>query len=188
MSPHAETASATLLRCALTYRKAGHVKRNHTQLTIRTQNVAEHSYGVAHLVESISGGTASKALIMAALQHDVAEQVTGDIPQPFKAWNPNVDKVLNEYEKAYEQDQSLNTYILSLSEMELNILKCADLMDYLFFVAEEVAMGNRYYAKSVDRVIALTLSYAKRLPETMLAAAIAMTEAARYTKIGTYYD
>lgn len=188
MNSSAESAKATIVRCALSYRKAGHVKRNHTQLTIRSQNVAEHSYGVAHLVEAISGGTASKALIMAALQHDVAEQVTGDIPQPFKVKHPSVSDILDEFEDAYESSSLLNTHVRSLSETEIALLKCADLMDYLFFVSEEVAMGNRFYARSVPRVTELVMQYAKQLPDSMRARALSLTEAAREAKIGTYYD
>jgi len=70
-------------------RRAGAVKRYHTVDTVRTQNVAEHSWHVAQIVRYIYP-TASKELILAAIDHDVGEIHTGDIPAPFKWQYPEV--------------------------------------------------------------------------------------------------
>ena len=59
-------------------------KRYHTVDTLKSQDIAAHSFGVAWLCEVLTDGKASKELIMAALAHDLAEHIVGDLPSPSK--------------------------------------------------------------------------------------------------------
>lgn len=137
------------------YRRASFVKRHHTQLTLRGQNLAEHCYGVACLVDFLTGYTTRAQLFRAAMYHDVSEYITGDIPQPFKVACPEVHKALNDFEETYERKQKLNQANLDISPEERKVLKVADLLEYLFFCFEEVSMGNSLYSSSPNRVIGI---------------------------------
>ena len=59
------------------------VKRYHTVTTLQCETVGHHSHGVAMLCVVLCP-TATRALLLAALMHDLAEQATGDIPSPAK--------------------------------------------------------------------------------------------------------
>jgi len=69
--------------------KGGRTKRFHTADILTTQNVAEHSFGVAALVH-ILDPAARKEVLLAALSHDLAEHLVGDIPSPVKRQFPAV--------------------------------------------------------------------------------------------------
>ena len=90
--------------------RASHVKRWHIVNTIRTQNVAEHSFNVAIIADELQHrlieafGTDilppvyhrdrmlwERDVLMIALTHDLDEVFTGDIPasvKPRKEWQP----------------------------------------------------------------------------------------------------
>ena len=70
---------------------AGRVRRFHTAVEIPPQSVAEHSFGVALIVEYLhsksvkpSGSDFSGRLMRHALKHDLSEYFTADIPSPVR--------------------------------------------------------------------------------------------------------
>lgn len=111
----------------------------------RTQNVAEHSYFVAlytmqllHYKPLWSAETCQVA-IECALMHDVAEARTGDMPGPVKRAVIDRDKL-----KRYEAEQltTMGFDEIEYPEHVLGLVKVADLIDELFHIVVEIAMGN----------------------------------------------
>lgn len=119
----------------------GYSKRFHTVDTIKHQEIANHSFGVAWFCELITEGAASKQLIMAALTHDLAEHIVGDIPSPAK----RVLGIRDMYEK-FEMDQlkanDLAQY-MDLHSEEAAILKLADMLEGCMYCIRERRLGNR---------------------------------------------
>ena len=121
-------------------RKAGAVKRYHTSETIRTQTVAEHSWHVAQIVLYIYP-QARADLIKAALDHDIGELYTGDIPAPFKWDHPKLAAELKTVEANYLHNMGSGVV---LSEVEQQVLDFADMLDCLLWCGEELRMGNTH--------------------------------------------
>jgi 5'-deoxynucleotidase len=125
----------------------GHVKRFHTVNTIRTQNNAEHSWGVASLVQMLAPNC-SKELIIYAFWHDVPESITGDIPSTAKWKFPSLKNILTKIEDEIEQHYDL---LPTIGESEYDILKVADSIETILFCREEQNMGNRNVQVIIDR-------------------------------------
>jgi len=117
----------------------GAVQRFHTMRTIHPQNVAEHSFGVAWLVYLLTGGKPSAALLLAALGHDLAEHVTGDLPAPAK-------RALGlgpQFAAAEDAAASAAGLLLPpLTDDEAKVLKLADTLELVLYCQRELAMGN----------------------------------------------
>jgi hypothetical protein len=116
-------------------RSAGGIKRFHTVPTIGVQTVAEHSYHVAMLCIELSSGKPSTNLLKAALYHDLAELVTGDIPAPVKWANPNLKNELENIEE--------NCIDISLTPNERSILRHADAFECAFYAVDQIMLGNK---------------------------------------------
>lgn len=116
----------------------GKTKRFHTADTLTSQTVGEHSFGVAWLCHLIYP-KASKNLILAALAHDLAEHVVGDVSSPFKKAYPGVASALNELEISLLDEFELK---FQLAEEEKLILKLADLIDGMMWAVRERRMGS----------------------------------------------
>lgn len=69
--------------------RGGYTTRYHTERTLREDTVGHHSFNVAAIVMYVRPD-ASAALLRAALLHDVAEHVLGDIPAPVKIGRAHV--------------------------------------------------------------------------------------------------
>lgn len=111
---------------------AGEVRRGHTVRDFH-QTIAEHSWRVAALLWHAYRGAPPAGLIEAALFHDAAEILTGDIPAPAKWGNGALEAALREAEaRFYEQ------YQLPLAPpgaMKL-VLKIADYVE-LYYTARD---------------------------------------------------
>ena len=130
----------TPLQSVLLLRDASSVSRYHTVRTHRQQSVADHSHGVAMLMLRIHPSAAAHVL-RAALCHDLAEVVTGDLPAPVKWANPVLKELLAGIEVRYEDALGIST---ELSEDEMLLLKWCDTMELVLWSWEEVMMGNSY--------------------------------------------
>lgn len=133
-------------------RKGGLVKRYHTKNTIAPNTVAHHSFGVAHFCYLLSEGNASVNLIMAALCHDMAEQVTGDISSPTKRRFPELAAMVQkmEYDVLGEHDMDFE---MTLGPEETTILKMADCMDGMTFCINEFELGNHSIIEVYNRYV-----------------------------------
>ena len=127
--------SRTLLSKA---RHAGHVQRWHTVPTIRPQNVAAHSWGVALLVMRFWPHRTNGDLLRATLLHDAHEGVLGDVPATAKWRWPHLKAALYQCESELD-DRMFEKLTIS----ELKVLKFCDLLELCEYAAEEVHMGNK---------------------------------------------
>lgn len=119
-------------------RAGGSVTRFHTQRTTQAESVGKHSFGVAWLCYLLSDGKPSMALLVAALAHDLAEYVTGDVPAPVKGANPDLKHALDRV----EADVLPGALQPPLTEVEARTLKLADIFDGMLFCNEERRLGN----------------------------------------------
>jgi len=134
--------------------RAGNTQRYHTggAELLKTQDVAQHVYGVMWLVTSIMFSRPSAALLLAALAHDAGERWTGDVPSPAKRRIPGVKAAFDEAEVvALAENCDFSTPLLT--EVETAALDLADALDGGFFCSRELAMGNRLIHKTFKNFI-----------------------------------
>lgn len=129
----------------LTLIKAGITKRWHTKLTLKEQSVAEHSWGVAMIVNHIYPNNA--ALIMAALTHDLHEIESGDIPYPFKKKYPEVGRQIGLQEDQFCRDNGID---FALGEEFKHALKWADMFELYLYCRREISLGNQLMYDTLD--------------------------------------
>lgn len=123
----------------LELRTAGAIQRYHTARTIRTQSVAEHSFGVAQLALLVQPNC-SLEVLSAAIHHDLPELVTGDIPAPVKWENPELGTLLKDLENKFNQKHNLGT---ALSSDDWHLLKWCDMAELVLWCMEELELGNQ---------------------------------------------
>ena len=146
---------------------SGEVLRYHAEPTIQQQNVAEHTWGVLVLINYLCP-TAEVKLMRAALFHDTEERIIGDIRAPMKRALRNTEAKgpLDRLEdNAREQ---LGVPEIHLSRYEEHVLKLADYLESLRFVAIEHEMGNQRL-KSVAQTL---VTYLEKLLEAAIDAKI----------------
>lgn len=104
---------------------ASNVKRWGIVNTIGTQSVAEHSFNVTMIARAIAAELNMKdeCIIKYALDHDLDEIFTGDIPTPAKE-RLNIGRSYNG--KSYG----------NLSSEEAMVVKLADMIDGLYFIID----------------------------------------------------
>lgn len=124
---------------------AGVVKRWHTWTTIKEQNLADHSWGVAMIILKIA--PQDHELVRAALLHDLAEVESGDIPYPFKKRNPAVADALTMHEARFD---SINGATCFLSEEQTKMLKWADMFELMLWSKRELKLGNENMRQPID--------------------------------------
>jgi 5'-deoxynucleotidase YfbR-like HD superfamily hydrolase len=132
--------TAQQLRDTLTFIFNGAaVQRYHTTPPLRPQTDGAHSFGVAWLAYLLTGGAASRNLILAALAHDLAEYRTGDLPAMIKRVG-TIGAQLEEAETAYRAAVGLN---FPLTEEETSVLATADRLEGMMFCIAERGLGNQ---------------------------------------------
>jgi 5'-deoxynucleotidase YfbR-like HD superfamily hydrolase len=125
--------------------EAGQVKRYHTQITLKEQTLAEHQWGVAMIVNEIY--PQGYQLLMAALTHDLAESVTGDIPYTAKRDNYNLKEASDSAEDVFNFEHNL---CQGLNSEEQHILRWADMFECFLFARRETWLGNQTMRKVVE--------------------------------------
>lgn len=114
------------------------VVRYHTVRTLTSETVGHHSHGVAMICAFLSGGNPRSELLMAALVHDLAEHVLGDIPAPSKrAFAIGSQVSALEDKLVYGVDLKVD-----LSAEDARILKLADIAQGMLFCVREMELGN----------------------------------------------
>lgn len=136
----------------------GKTKRYHTEDTLTSQTVADHSFGVAMLIELMAPGC-RKELLLAGLTHDLAEHLVGDVAAPVKRANIELRAILQEAENGLLNDTGLN-YEADLTQAEMYVLKAADYIDGMMFCIRERRMGSKVvvhiynnYKRYVEKVV-----------------------------------
>lgn len=132
----------------------GHVQRFHGECLIGEKpTVYYHSASVAIILIELLEERCSANLLKAALQHDLEEGCTGDIPAPVK-WEAKdlVDSLEERIRKFYE------IQVPTLTEEEIRYLKAADFLDAVMTCLEQRRLGNRF----IDRCFENYKRYAER--------------------------
>lgn len=114
------------------------VSRYHTVFTFNNETVGHHSHGVAMMVLMMKPD-ASASLLKAALYHDLAEQIVGDIPSPAKR-QFGLGQRLDKLELAIIEEAGIENP--ALTDEEARILKLADIAQGALFCAREIQLGN----------------------------------------------
>lgn len=140
--------------------EAARVVRKHTMINIRAENVAEHTWGVDHILFCIWPGIPFRVVI-GAHYHDGGEYATGDVPANVKWANPGVAETCSTLETTGIRN-TLPEHLhecLDLSDLEKKIIEIADRTEFCFSTYYEIMMGNRHVVKmfrrSLDRVFLL---------------------------------
>lgn len=136
-----KTDKVTKLATYRIWRQGSGVRRFHTAPIIGEQTVGQHSWGVAALV-NLLWPNSRKEVLVAALNHDIAEALTGDIPAPMKWESQSLAAILNEIEEKYEKLWGLHC---ELSPIETLMLKAADMLELVFFSSEQQNLGNKSF-------------------------------------------
>lgn len=130
---------------------ASWVKRFHAKHTIVTETLGQHSHTVAMLVQQVYP-ECSKQVIIAALEHDLPEFVTGDVPAPAKWANPGLGVALDIIEANVIQKHGLIS-CTDLLPYERALLKWADMVALVLFCMQEVRLGNSTCRQTVSGAI-----------------------------------
>ncbi|MBQ7516262.1 MAG: HD domain-containing protein [Schwartzia sp.] len=184
-----EQAATEGLANFLSYaRKLANITRWNVEFLYKKASVAEHSFFVAQiaqligLIEERNGAVIDwKRLYRKALNHDIKESVTGDIPHHTKHRKEEVNRAL-----AMIEDELVHEYILSeikddeyrrrieeiLNEdkddtLEGRILAAADMIDAMLECAQEIKLGNtnpfqgkyRYWERRLRRIDLVAARY-----------------------------
>lgn len=117
--------------------RAQNVSRWSLIATTRQQSVAEHTFNVVMLVRAMAKLMYMKdeQLIKAALEHDLDEVITGDIPSPTKATAKQLGMDLGLMEGPKKNEDALSGQAKSL-------LKIADIIDAVHFL-DNFGTGRR---------------------------------------------
>lgn len=127
----------------------GNTRRFHTVPLIGVDTVGHHSYNVACIIMTLRPDAPAK-LLRAALKHDAAEHITGDMPAPTKRGlndyccpTRTFREVFGQYEE--EQAEAFGVDLeQDLSDEDAWLLKLADSFDGMRFCVQERRMGNRH--------------------------------------------
>lgn len=116
----------------------------------KQETVATHSYYVAlftmMLCDELGVGSEIKArAIEIALVHDIPEVVTNDITHDAKDGMPEINAILEKYEKEilWANFPTIFRYMF-MNDVPNLIVKLADTISVLQFTDYELQMGNRY--------------------------------------------
>lgn len=134
---YVQTASG---RTAALLMQFGQTKRYHTEVLLKEQDVAQHTFNVAWLCWLLSQREPSAELLMSALAHDAGERWTGDLPAPVKR-GTGLGGAFDALENAATAKAGWVPPGLSLTEGQ--ILKMADALEGAFFCLRELKLGNR---------------------------------------------
>lgn len=117
----------------------GAVERFHIVPGVKTQSVAEHSWGVAVLCQALMPDC-SKDLILAAMFHDCAEFVTGDVPAVAKWNHPQLKPILDEIEAEVEAKWGI---AIELNPEEKRMLKLCDAFEGMRYCISRRRCGEQ---------------------------------------------
>ena len=117
---------------------SGDVVRFHNHVGIDKQKMSDHQWGVALIVQHIYPDC-SKALLVAAMTHDAAEYLTGDIPFPAKQESPALANILRTIETNWEEKNGVH---FDLANEEHDVLKMADTLEGMWYCVHQVRLGH----------------------------------------------
>lgn len=130
----------------------GETRRYHGFRMLMEDTVGHHSYNVACIIMKVRPN-ASAALLRAALKHDMAEHIVGDMPAPTKRELPDYNgghcepggtfrTIFGLYESETAKAHGVRIDEDLMPE-ETWVLKFADSLDGMRFCINEMLLGNR---------------------------------------------
>lgn len=124
-------------------RAAGGVVRYHAWPTLQRQTVAEHSWRVATILRELFPQLCSSSALCYALEHDMDELHTGDLPFHVKNKHPKIKNAMED--AALEGKVALGVIpLVELDEWERDAVKICDLLEMFEFGLVERAMGSKF--------------------------------------------
>lgn len=156
------------------------------------ENVMEHSWEVATIAHALAvihnrrcgGAVDAHAVAAAALFHDAAEVITGDLPSPVKYHNPSITEAYKALERAAEQDllalvpddlrPDYDALLLEERQPELHraLIKAADTLAAYIKCEAELRAGNEEFADAAEdlrgRLEALAMPEVNHFIDTFL--------------------
>jgi hypothetical protein len=120
-------------------REASHVERSHTMPHHGSYTVGQHSFDMLTLLLMLYPDC-RRELMLAVMFHDVAERWTGDVPHTAKESDGEFGKRLAIVEARVMKALGL---VIDLTEMERFWLKGLDVVEYLLWCKDQLAMGNQ---------------------------------------------
>lgn len=135
----------------------GSVTRYHTNAGsfIKTQDLAQHCYGVFWLCYALTFHNPSTRLLVCAMAHDAGERKTGDMPSPTKR-ELNVGEQMDAMEAAFLQEVCGYKIGVPLTENESKILGLADSLDGVLRCQCEAMLGNRAHLRVLNNFVNYT--------------------------------
>ena len=143
-------------------RDGGNVQRFHTNPMIKTQDVAQHSFNCALIMDSILtqfkpsiSVSERHAAVMYMLLHDLPEQGIGDVPGPVKTGE--LGQALGVVEATWVT-KNMDAYYASMfykcgiSADVAFLCKFVDNLECLLKCQEKVEMGNIKFKEKVNRI------------------------------------
>lgn len=126
--------------------RASHVKRWHIVQTANSQSLAEHTYNVTVISGSLAAAmqwpgllhdSERLKLVMWAMNHDLIEVRTGDMPTPFKRALEDAGgkKALVDAEDRIDPDQAGKARLVKGTPIEM-IVKLADQIEAIWWLAD----------------------------------------------------
>jgi len=139
------------------HRASGNVLRWHTDpyWVGNRQNIAEHTFGLLIILMQIAPGNhLSVQMIRAALFHDLAEQVTGDIPGPAK-WFLLSGATVDWIHETEMRMLKMTSAYQTVEPEEARLIKAADFLDMGFMALEQFLKGSVYSCVVMDNLMKL---------------------------------
>ena len=135
-----------------TLRAAGQVKRYHTQTTIQSQTVSEHTWQMLRIWLELFGRP-SADIATAIVLHDVGEEKTGDLPHMVKRDYPELKRILSKIEKEHahilvdrcrhKDNDIIRPGLFDLSSSDIIRIKMCELIEMAEFALDEYNLGNQ---------------------------------------------
>jgi len=138
----------------------GVTKRLHIHEVIKEQNIAEHSWGVAVILIGLTKQEPqllTASLLKAAILHDCAESLIGDIPYFTKKQLEKSDSLGKQSLLEIMEDNAniklgIYTELNSLSKIEQTLLGAADILDLKYKCLKEHRLGNRNLTDIINNI------------------------------------
>ena len=138
-----------------------------------SENLQEHSHQVAILAHALAlirreilqlPGPDPEQCAVAALYHDAAEILTGDLPTPIKYYSPELRQAYRTVEDAAGEKllsmlppallESYRDYVLEQNEAVYPIVKAADKLAAYIKCLEELKAGNQEFSTASAQTLA----------------------------------
>lgn len=129
------------------YRDAGAVTRFHAKRTLRSQSVAEHTFGMLMLIRQV-WPCVDADVYNAILHHDLPELDTGDVPGPAKRAHPALKSALDAVEAA-----SGLQYPHRIPAWVAAMIQWADALECVLWCLEEVRLGNTFFRSTAAAML-----------------------------------